>query len=131
MKQTLLLFCVLAGASTALAADYPSMVFELKDGSTLRVNSERLSIRFDETNLTATHSDGTDRISLSDLSKLYFTTDAASLAEVAADFSGEVDIFTAAGIHTGHYQSAQEALNALPEGIYIIKSGDITLKIRK
>lgn len=131
MKQTLLLFCVLAGASTALAADYPSMVFELKDGSTLRVNSERLSIRFDETNLTATHSDGTDRISLSDLSKLYFTTDAASLAEVAADLSGEVDVFTAAGIHTGHYQSAQEALNALPEGFYIIKSGDISLKIRK
>ena len=131
MKQTLLFLCVLAGASTAFAADYPSMVFELKDGSTVRVNSERLSIKFDRTNLIATHSDGTDRISLSDLSKLYFTTNAASLAEVAADLSGDVDVFTAAGVHSGHYQSAQEALNALPDGIYIIKSGDITLKIRK
>lgn len=131
MKQTLLLISVLAGATTAIASDFPSMVFELKDGSTLRVNSERLTITFDDNNLTAKHSDGSNTISLSDLSKLYFTTDAASLIELDANVLGEVDIYTTGGIHAGHYQSAQEAMNVLPEGVYLIKSGDITLKIRK
>ena len=65
-----LLLAVVIGALTVQAADYTYLTFETTDGAKVSVEASSLSITISGTTLTA----GSQKFTLSNLSKMYFST---------------------------------------------------------
>ena len=70
MKKMFLLLAVVIGALTVQAADYTYLTFETTDGAKVSVEASSLSITISGTTLTA----GSQKFTLSNLSKMYFST---------------------------------------------------------
>ena len=70
MKKILLLLALMIGTLTAYAADYTYLTFETTDGAKFSVEASSLTITISGTTLTA----GSQSFSLSNLSKMYFST---------------------------------------------------------
>ena len=70
MKKILLLLALMIGTLTAYAADYTYLTFEMTDGAKVSVEASSLTITISGTTLTA----GSQSFSLSNLSKMYFST---------------------------------------------------------
>lgn len=70
MKRLLLLSILMIGVFSAFAADYTHLTFETTDGAKISVPASSLSITISGTTLTA----GSESFTLSNLSKMYFST---------------------------------------------------------
>ena len=70
MKKILLLLALMIGTLTAQAADYTYLTFETTDGAKVSVEASSLTITISGTTLTA----GSQSFTLSNLSKMYFST---------------------------------------------------------
>jgi len=137
MKRTILLAAIAAwGFNPTWADDYPYLMFQTADGNTIAVTASELTITFADGKLIATNAEGTQTLTLTDLSKMYFSTtgDANAIEDVKADgptdMSQEpVEVFTLTGISIGKYDTLQQAKSSLSQGIYVVKSASRTLKI--
>jgi hypothetical protein len=70
MKKFIVLLLMMIGTLTAHAADYTYLTFETTDGAKVSVEASSLSITISGTTLTA----GSQKFTLSNLSKMYFST---------------------------------------------------------
>ena len=70
MKKLFLLLVVMTGTLAAYADEFPYLTFETTDGTKVSVTASSLTISISETTLTA----GGKSFTLSDLSKMYFST---------------------------------------------------------
>ena len=70
MKKLFLLLAFMIGALTVQAADYTYLTFETTDRAKVSVEASSLSITISGTTLTA----GSQKFTLSNLSKMYFST---------------------------------------------------------
>ena len=70
MKKLFLSLMLLAGTLTAQAADYTYLTFETTDGAKVSVEASSLTVTISGTTLTA----GSQSFTLSNLSKMYFST---------------------------------------------------------
>ena len=70
MKKLIVLLLMMIGTLTAHAADYTYLTFETTDGAKISVEASSLSITISGTTLTA----GSQKFTLSNLSKMYFST---------------------------------------------------------
>lgn len=122
MKKLLLLLTILLGALTAQADGYSYLTFVTTDGTKTSVPSSSLSITLSGTTLTA----GSNTFTLSNLSKMYFTTtDESSTTAINSVDAAEgqpVEVTTIDGRHVGTYSTVAEATASLPKGIYVIRS---------
>ena len=78
MKKILFLILFAGSALSSLAYDYPYLAFQTSNGSVTTVAVESLTLTVSGSSLVATNDDGSVTLSLSDLSKMYFTTEAAT-----------------------------------------------------
>ena len=70
MKKLFLFLLLMAGTLTAQAADYAYLTFETTDGAKVSVEASSLTVAISGTTLTA----GSQSFTLSNLSKMYFST---------------------------------------------------------
>ena len=70
MKKLFLFLLLMAGTLTAQAADYTYLTFETTDGAKVSVEASSLTVAISGTTLTA----GSQSFTLSNLSKMYFST---------------------------------------------------------
>ena len=70
MKKLFLFLMLMAGTLTAQAADYTYLTFETTDGAKVSVEASSLTVTISGTTLTA----GSQSFTLSNLSKMYFST---------------------------------------------------------
>ena len=70
MKKLIVLLLMIIGTLTAHATDYTYLTFETTDGAKISVEASSLSITISGTTLTA----GSQKFTLSNLSKMYFST---------------------------------------------------------
>ena len=70
MKKLFLFLLLMAGTLTAQAADYAYLTFETTDGAKVSVEASSLTVTISGTTLTA----GSQSFTLSNLSKMYFST---------------------------------------------------------
>ena len=70
MKKLFLFLMLMAGTLTAQAADYTYLTFETTDGAKVSVEASSLTVAISGTTLTA----GSQSFTLSNLSKMYFST---------------------------------------------------------
>ena len=116
--------------TTAHADDYPYLTFETQDGNTQSVAVSGLTLTIADGNLVAANGTQTLTLALSDLTKMYFASEATSIDELTSKLptDGVAEVFTLAGVSLG-----QHSLNALRStlnaGVYIIKVNGQTLKV--
>lgn len=117
MKR-LFLGLLLALVSLAVQADdFRYMAFQTNDGTIRTITADGLQLTFDDEKLTATSGDQQVIISLSELSKMYFTDTPAGI-EAPVLSQNELDdnavAYNLQGMCVGRLQ-------AQPKGIYIVK----------
>lgn len=124
---------LLLAAQTASAElyDYPYMAFQTTDGIVKTVSVSSLSLSVSNGVLIATSDDGTESFTLSDLSKMYFTSEAVvtKVQNPESTGSSEVEVTSLAGVFCGTFPSVEAARQSLPAGMYIVKNSKETFKI--
>lgn len=118
---------VMMGTVGVHADDYTYLTFEKSDGTLTSVALSSLSITISGTTLTA----GDQTFTLSDLTKMYFSTanETTGIEEATTTLDGAVEVFSLNGIAIGKYASMKDAAASLKTGIYVIKSKSKTLKV--
>lgn len=120
----------LAAVATCKAYDYPYLTFQTKDGSEQSVAVESLVLTVADGQLTLTNAETNLVLTLSDLSKMYFSDTYTGIEEVrSAGAQGAVDVYTLSGVRVGQFASAAAAKSALGSGVYVVKSNSETQKI--
>ena len=121
MKKILLLFMAMVGTMTAQADNYSFLTFETTDGAKASVAVENLTLTISGTTLTA----GSQQFTLSNLSKMYFSTadeTTTGIEEVtAATLDEATDIYDL----QGHKISKEQ----MRKGVYIVKTKNRTYKM--
>lgn len=128
MRKTLLIGIISVSGLMAAATDFPSITFQLSDGSSKTLSSENLSMTFQDGNLVATNSDGTFQIPVAEISKFYF--DSGTLVETIAGTSSKTGVkaFSTTGAYLGSFESSEKAHETLSPGVYILRSGNNSIK---
>ena len=83
MKRLLLILMTMAGAMTAQADDYPYLTFQTQDGTLTSVATSSLTLAIESGQLVV--NDGEKTFTLTDLKKMYFSTDDATAIESLTD----------------------------------------------
>ena len=121
MKKIVLLLIAWIAALTAQAEDYTFLTFETTDGAKVSVSVASLTLSISGNTLTA----GSKTFTLSNLSKMYFsTTDESTTAiiELTATMLEEAtDIYNLQGNKVSKEQ--------MKKGIYIVKTKEESYKI--
>jgi len=122
MKKIVLLFMAIIGAVTMQADDkYPYLTFETTDGTKASVPALSLTLTISGTTLTA----GEQTFTLSNLSKMYFSTSDESTAGIEEITSAILDEATDIYDLQGHKVSKEQ----MKEGVYIVKTKNRTYKM--
>ena len=120
MKKFIVLLLMMIGTLTAHAADYTYLTFETTDGAKISVEASSLSITISGTTLTA----GSQQFTLSNLSKMYFSTsnETTGIKAISAqELSDTTEIYDLNG------RKVQK--DQLRKGVYVIKTKSGTQKI--
>ena len=121
MKKIFILLTVLLATLTAQAEGYTYLTFETTDGAKASVAVENLTLTISGTTLTA----GSQQFTLSNLSKMYFSTSdetATGIEEInSAAIEEANDIYDL----QGHKVSKEQ----MKKGVYIVKTNSRTYKM--
>lgn len=130
MKKKLFMLMVLIGNAVAMQAyEYSYLTFQTNDGALTSLSVESIKLSVSDGKLVASDSNGNYSFLLTDLSKMYFSTSAAGLAQIEADGSGDVEVFGLTGVSLGRFPSTDAARESLSSGIYVIKGKNKTSKL--
>ena len=121
MKKLFLLLTVLVTTLTVQAEGYTYLTFETTEGAKASVSVENLTLTINGTTLTA----GSQQFTLSNLSKMYFSTSdetATGIEEInSASTEEATDIYDL----QGHKVSKEQ----MRKGVYIVKTKSRTYKM--
>jgi hypothetical protein len=121
MKKLFLLLTVLVTTLTVQAEGYTYLTFETTDGAKASVSVENLTLTISGTTLTA----GSQQFTLSNLSKMYFSTSdetATGIEEInSASIEEATDIY--------HLQGHKVSKEQIRKGVYIVKTNSRTYKM--
>lgn len=123
MKKALLLFLMaMMGTMGMKAADYPYLTFELTDGSKASVSvSSDVAMTFSGSTLTI----GSETFTLTNLSKMYFSTSDETTTGISALETADSNEIEAIYNLQGHKVSRDQ----MQRGVYIVKTKKGTSKI--
>ncbi len=121
MKKLLVLLTMMIGTLAVHAADYTYLTFETTDGAKASVSVENLTMTISGTTLTA----GSQSFSLSNLSKMYFSTADETTTGIQEVTSVALDEATDIYDLQGHKVTKEQ----MRKGIYIVKTKNRTYKM--
>jgi hypothetical protein len=121
MKKILLLLTLLVGTLTAQADEYTYLTFETTDGAKASVAVENLTLTISGTTLTA----GSQSFTLSNLSKMYFSTSDKTTTGIEEITNAALDEATDIYDLQGHKLTKEQ----MQKGVYIVKTKNRTYKM--
>ena len=121
MKKLFLLLTVLVATLTAQAEGYTYLTFETTDGAKASVSVENLPLTISGTTLTA----GSQQFTLSNLSKMYFSTSDETATGIEEITSASIEEATDIYDLQGHKVSKEQ----MRKGVYIVKTKSRTYKM--
>lgn len=121
MKKILLSLLVAMGAVTVLADSYTYLTFETTDGAKTSVSVSSLTLTISGTTLTA----GSQSFTLSNLSKMYFSTSDETTNGIEEITNAALDEATDIYDLQGHKVTKEQ----MRKGVYIVKTKNRTYKI--
>ena len=125
-----MILAAILALTTSHADDYPYLTFETQDGTTQSVAVSGLTLTSADGNLIATSGTETLTLALSDLTKMYFASEATSIDELTTKLpaDGVAEVYTLAGVSLGQ-RTLNTLHSTLDAGVYIIKVNGQTLKV--
>lgn len=120
MKKLILLLSIMTSSLTATASDYAYLTFEMTDGTKVSVPALSLLITISGTTLTV----GDQSFTLTNLSKMYFSTDEQITAITpinTSELNAATDIYDLNGRKVSKKQ--------LQKGVYVVKNKNGNYKI--
>ena len=121
MKKLFLLLTVLVTTLTVQAEGYTYLTFETTDGAKASVSVENLALTINGTTLTA----GSQQLTLSNLSKMYFSTSDETATGIEEITSASIEEATDIYDLQGHKVSKEQ----MRKGVYIVKTKSRTYKM--
>lgn len=121
MKKFFLLLTVLVTTLTVQAEGYTYLTFETTDGAKASVSVENLTLTINGTTLTA----GSQQFTLSNLSKMYFSTSDETATGIEEINSASIEEATDIYDLQGHKVSKEQ----MRKGVYIVKTNSRTYKM--
>ena len=121
MKKLFLLLTVLVATMTVQAEGYTYLTFETTDGAKASVSVENLTLTINGTTLTA----GSQQFTLSNLSKMYFSTSDETATGIEEINSASIEEATEIYDLQGHKVSKEQ----MRKGVYIVKTKSRTYKM--
>ena len=121
MKKIFILLTVLLATLTAQAEGYTYLTFETTDGAKASVAVENLTLTISGTTLTA----GSQQFTLSNLSKMYFSTSDETATGIEEINSASIEEATDIYDLRGHKVSKEQ----MRKGVYIVKTKSRTYKM--
>lgn len=120
----------MATVVVSYAYDYPYLTFQTIDGSVQSVDVDQLTLIISDGQLVVQNGKTDATFAISNMSKMYFSTVAAGIADVVADTeNGIVEVYSVNGTLVGRFDTMMQTLSSLTNGIYVIKAGNKTQKI--
>ncbi len=130
MKHVIPLLMLLLSVLSARAGDYKSLVFQTSGNATTSVDLSSLVITVSDGKLVVTNTAGTQSFTLTDLSKMYFSTETTGIKGVSADGASQaLSVYDLQGRSMGNFKTIAAARTALRQGVYVVKQGNKTYKI--
>lgn len=114
MKKLFLLLTVLVATMTVQAEGYTYLTFETTEGAKASVSVENLTLTINGTTLTA----GSQQFTLSNLSKMYFSTSDETATGIEEINSASIEEATDIYDLQGHKVSKEQ----MRKGVYIVKT---------
>lgn len=121
MKKLFLLLTVLVTTLTVQAEGYTYLTFETTEGAKASVSVENLTLTINGTTLTA----GSQQFTLSNLSKMYFSTSDETATGIEEINSASIEETTDIYDLQGHKVSKEQ----MRKGVYIVKTKSRTYKM--
>ena len=121
MKKIFILLTVLLATLTAQAEGYTYLTFETTEGAKASVSVENLTLTINGTTLTA----GSQQFTLSNLSKMYFSTSDETATGIEEINSAAIEEATDIYDLQGHKVSKEQ----MRKGVYIVKTKSRTYKM--
>ena len=121
MKKLVVFLLMMMGTMAVHAADYAYLTFETTDGAKASVSVENLTLTISGTTLTA----GSQSFTLSNLSKMYFSTSDETTTGIEEITSATLDEVTDIYDLQGHKVSKEQ----MKKGVYIMKTKNRTYKM--
>lgn len=130
MKKILSSFILSIFSATIWAGNYDFLVVELSSGKQVSFASAGLTLTYSETAMTVTPASGNaSTFTLTDLSKMYFSSASTGIEKIHAVNDGPVKIFSVDGVQAGTFESLEAARKRLAKGTYVVKSQSGNIKI--
>ena len=115
---------------TAASADnYSYLAFQTADGSTRSIGVESLEMTFSDGKLIASNGTESLEISVADLSRMFFSSEATAIKDISLDADSPVKVYTVEGVCVGSYDNMASASANMGKGVYIVKGEKTTHKI--
>jgi len=121
MKKLFLLLTVLVTTLIVQAEGYTYLTFETTEGAKASVSVENLTLTINGTTLTA----GSQQFTLSNLSKMYFSTSDETATGIEEINSASIEEATDIYDLQGHKVSKEQ----MRKGVYIVKTNSRTYKM--
>ena len=121
MKKLVVFLLMMMGTMAVHAADYAYLTFETTDGAKASVSVENLTLTISGTTLTA----GSQSFTLSNLSKMYFSTSDETTTGIEEITNAALDEATDIYDLQGHKVTKEQ----MRKGVYIVKTKNITYKM--
>ena len=121
MKKIILFMTMMVGVLTAHADSYTYLTFETTDGAKASVSVSDLTLTISGTTLTA----GTQSFTLTNLSKMYFSTSDETTTGIEEITSATLDEATDSYDLQGHRVTKAQ----MRRGVYIVKTKSRTYKM--
>ena len=114
MKKLVVFLLMMMGTMAVHAADYAYLTFETTDGAKASVSVENLTLTISGTTLTA----GSQSFTLSNLSKMYFSTSDETTTGIKEITNAALDEATDIYDLQGHKVTKEQ----MRKGVYIVKT---------
>ena len=115
-----LIFILFLFIGLGASAQYVSMQYDTAKGETYYSGLSNLEIVFKEGNMVATWGSNSLTLSLEDLKSMQFSLNPASVERVFAR-DNKIVVYSMEGVSYGVFASLKDAIEKLPEGIYVAK----------
>ena len=121
MKKLVVFLLMMMGTMAVHAADYAYLTFETTDGAKASVSVENVTLTISGTTLTA----GSQSFTLSNLSKMYFSTSDETTTGIEEITNAALDEATDIYDLQGHKVTKEQ----MRKGVYIVKTKNRTYKM--
>lgn len=139
MKKIFLMLAFVASFVTANAGDYKFLTVQQTNGAEQSFTASGLTITFSSGNMVINENGTSTTVSLSGLSKMYFSDEATGIETLGKSLSSADNaviydlqgrkVATSQSLNVSTSQPLNVSTSQLPKGVYIVKQGDRSFKI--